>query len=101
MKPEELLDLFSVDKMEDGGVMFRAYTWNLWKGMDGPHAIAEVCKVVHMPRPAVYARMKKALAPVFEADPETLKALGLRPQKTTVGLARELVKSMPGGMEHE
>ena len=107
MSPEELLEMFQIDYNDgSGGTMFCLLVYLMIDGvdpdhrdpgMDGPHAIAEICKAAFLPRPAVYARMKKALAPIFEAEPETLQALGIRPQKTTVGLAREVIRSMKGG----
>lgn len=103
MTPEALLELFSVSTRSKGGAMFCALVWLMidgkdgTPGMDAPHAVAQLCKAAHMPRPAVYSIMKKALAPVFEAAPETLKALGLRPQSSTVGLAHEIIRSIKGG----
>ena len=97
MKPEELYELFSIEQNSKGAIMFTVLFYVLAGGMDGPRALAHLCKLARMPRPAVYSRMKQALAPVFDADAATLKALGLRPQQTTLGLARELIRSMNGG----
>lgn len=97
MTPEELYDLFSINPDCKGALMFTVLVYDLSGGMDGPRALAHLCKLAHMPRPAVYSRMKQALAPVFEADAATLKALGLRPVETSVGLARELIRTMKGG----
>lgn len=94
MKPEELFELFSIDENSPGALMFRVLVYDIAGGMDGPRALADLCRLARMPRQAVYARMKRALAPVFEASPETLQALGLKPQNSTVGLARELLRSM-------
>lgn len=97
MTPEELYEIFSIDPNCKGALMFTVLVYDLAGGMDGPRALGHLCTLAHMPRPAVYSRMKRALAPVFEAQPETLEALGLCYQSTTVGLARELIRSMGRG----
>lgn len=106
MTPEKLLELFSINQNTKGALMFIALVYSMCDGgtlsspspgLDGPHAIAELCKVAHMPRPAVYSIIKRTLAPVFEADAATLRALGLEPQTSTIGLAREIIRSMEGG----
>lgn len=97
--------MFSIDSEAGGGAMFCALVWSMIDGKDGtpgedvPHAMAGICRAAHMPRPAVYSRMKRALAPVFDAELGTLEALGLKHQTTTVGLAREIIKSIKKGGE--
>ena len=97
MIPRELFELFSIDRTEKGALMFTVLVGDLEDGMDAPHALSHICGIAHMPRPAVYSCMKRTLAPVFDAEPETLRKLGIEPQNTTVGLARALLRTMKGG----
>lgn len=109
MTPEKLLEIFSIDGSSGGGAMFRALVWLMIDGRDAEYpvpgmgaaaAIAEICKHEHMPRPAVYFRMKKALLPIFNADSAVFEALGLKPQSTSVGLAKEIIRTIKRGDEN-
>lgn len=94
--PEDVLELWSIDRSTRGARLWLSYAWLIADGMSAAAAVAAVCAEEHLPRPAVYGSMKRALRPVFDMPPDIWRALGLRQQKTVAGLAKEVAKSMTG-----
>ena len=92
--PEDMLDLFSIDRARRGAALWVSYAWRICDGEGAAAAVAEVCAEAHMPRAAVYSLMRRTLAPVFSMEPRLWAALGLRPQTTTAGLAREIAANL-------
>ena len=98
--PENVLELAGIELDSRPGILWRSLVWKMMDGMTVAEAVNDTARQQHMPRAAVYAAMKRALAPVFGAmasAPDEWRARGLEPQSSTVGLAREIVRSMREG----
>lgn len=95
--PDDILDLYDIDRGSRGARMWRSYAWQIADGASAAEAVVALCQAEHMPRAAVYSTMKRTLAPVFETRLDTWAAMGLKPQKTTAGLAYALAEMMKRG----
>ena len=82
--------------MSNGATDFAALVFSRlhprWKGMSLAAVAQEQAALQHLPLRAYYARMKRAVRPLLEADAETLSSIGIpAPKKrTTTALAESI-----------
>ena len=94
-RPELFLECFGVDTADRFAMSWVSLCVATYTGTPQPQTVAELCRAVHMPRPALYVRMKKVLAPVFEyGDEHTMKLFGMHPCETVTELARNMAEVM-------
>ena len=97
--PENICELCGIELDSMPGILFRSVCWKIVDGMSTADAVNDTARQQHMPRVAVYTTMKKALMPVLDAmatSPEKWRAMGLEPQSSTAGLAREIARHIRG-----
>lgn len=95
--PENICELCSLELDSMPAILFRSVCWKIVDGMSTADAVNDTARQQHMPRVAVYATMKKALQPVLNAmaaKPQEWRAMGLEPQTSTAGLAREIARQI-------
>lgn len=91
LKPVELLRMFDIDPCSPGGadwveLAHRIAAWERWhNGGKAPIVaiVSNMCDQRQLPQRAFYARMRRAIRPLLEADERTLAALGIFPEKKT------------------
>lgn len=93
MRPQQILEIFSVDQNSAGARDWLALTYRLAAGEQLSAIMGDLMQTNHRPGAAIYARMKRDLAPILKADILTLRALGIElPERTTTALARACAK---------
>lgn len=94
-RPELLLECFGVDTADKFALAWVTLCVETYTGTPQPQAVAKLCNMLHLPRPALYVQMKKVLAPVFEyGDEHTMKLFGMHPCESVTELARNMAQVM-------
>lgn len=93
MRPQHILERFGIDQNSAGARDWLALTYRYAAGEQISVIVQDLARQANRPTAAIYSRMKRALAPIFEANVLQLRAVGLDlPERTTTALARACAK---------
>lgn len=93
MRPQHVLERFNVNQNSAGARDWLALTYRYAAGEQISVIVQDLARKANRPSAAIYARMKRALAPVLGASDAQLRALGICPrERTTTALARACAK---------
>lgn len=93
MRPQHVLERFHVNQNSAGARDWLALTYRYAAGEQISVIVQDLARKANRPIAAIYARMKRALAPVLNANVLQLRAVGIDlPERTTTALARACAK---------
>lgn len=93
MRPQHILERFHVNQNSAGARDWLALTYRYAAGEQISVIVQDLARKANRPSAAIYARMKRALAPVLNANVLQLRAVGIDlPERTTTALARACAK---------
>ena len=91
MRPQHILERFEIDQKTAGAKDF--LTYRVAVGERTSEVVQDLARQAGMPTVAIYARMKRALAPLLNANLLQLRAVGLDlRERTTTELAKACAK---------